>query len=65
MTPQAKPVTVSVRRIYGLPVIYPACEASRLFADIAGTKTLTRAAVAKIKDLGYAVTVKQDEPQTI
>ena len=65
MTTQAKTVTVSVRRVYGMPVIYPADANARLFADIAGTKTLTRAAVAKIKDLGYAVTVKQDEPQTI
>ena len=58
-------ITVKVKSIYGVQAIYPACEASRLFADIAGTKTLTRAAVAKIKALGYAVTVKQDEPQAI
>jgi len=58
-------ITVQIKSIYGVQAIYPACEASRLFADIAGTKTLTRAAVAKIKALGYAVTVKQNEPQTL
>jgi hypothetical protein len=58
-------ITVELRPIYGVQAIYPACHASRLFADIAGTKTLTRAAIEKIKKLGYGVTVKQTEPQTI
>ena len=55
MTPQAKTVTVSVRRIYGMPVIYPADANARSFAAIAGTKTLTRQTVRHIKNLGFEV----------
>ena len=58
-------ITVELKSIYGVQAIYPACHASKLFAQIAGTKTLTRAAVASIKALGYQVTVKQTEPATI
>jgi hypothetical protein len=58
-------ITVELKSIYGVQAIYPACHASKLFADIAGTKTITRAAVAKIKALGYSVTVKQTQPETI
>ena len=55
MTPQAKTVTVSVRRIYGMPVIYPADANARSFAAIAGTKTLTRQTVRHIKNLGFEI----------
>jgi hypothetical protein len=48
-------VTVSVRRVYGMPVIYPACEQSRNFAKLAGTKTLTPAALRQIAALGYEI----------
>lgn len=58
-------ITVELKNIYGIQTIYPACHQSRLFADIAGTKTLTRAAIDKIKKLGFTVTVKQTDPQTI
>ena len=55
MTPQAKTVTVTVRRVYGMPVIYPADANARSFADIAGTKTLTRQTVRHIKNLGFEI----------
>ena len=58
-------ITVELKSIYGVQAIYPACHASKLFAQIAGTKTLTRAAIANIKALGYQVTVKQTQPETI
>ena len=58
-------ITVELKSIYGVQTIYPACHASKLFAQIAGTKTLTRAAVASIKALGFTVEVKQTEPATI
>jgi len=34
---------------------YPACPVSRLFADLTGTKTLTREALNTIKKLGFAI----------
>ena len=55
MTPQAKTVTVSVRKIYGMPVIYPADANALSFAAIAGTKTLTRQTVRHIKNLGFEI----------
>lgn len=58
-------ITVELKSIYGVQAVYPACHASKLFAQIAGTKTLTRAAVASIKALGFTVEVKQTEPATI
>jgi hypothetical protein len=51
-------ITVTVRDIYGIPTIYPACETAKLLARLANTKTLTRQALETIKALGYTVTVK-------
>ena len=58
MTPQT--VTVTVRRVYGNAVIYPACPTARHFAAIAGTKTLTLDALRKIKALGYSITERHE-----
>jgi len=55
VTTQAKTVTVSVRRVYGMPVIYPADANARSFAAIAGTKTLTRQTIRQIKNLGFEI----------
>lgn len=48
-------VQVSVRSNYGAPAIYPANEAARIFAAIAGTKTLQLNTLAKAKALGYRI----------
>jgi len=55
MITQAKTITVSVRRVYGMPVIYPSDANARSFAAIAGTKTLTRQTVRHIKNLGFEI----------
>ncbi len=55
-------IQVTVRDVYGLRTIYPACDIAKLFARLAGTKTLTTHALETIKALGYTVEVK---PQTI
>lgn len=52
-------ITVEIKQVYGNEVIYPVCENSKLFAQIAGTKTLTRNTLRDIKALGYAIEVKQ------
>jgi hypothetical protein len=50
-------ITVEIKNNFGNEAIYPACEKSRVFAEIAGTKTLTRETIEKIKSLGYVVGV--------
>jgi hypothetical protein len=50
-------ITVSVREVYGIKTIYPACDTAKLLARLAGTKTLTAAALQTIKALGYTVAV--------
>jgi len=54
-------ITVKITKNYGVEAIYPVCQAAFLFARIAGTKTLTRETIAKVKALGYTVKVQQDQ----
>jgi hypothetical protein len=51
-------ITVQIRQVYGNETVYPVCEKAKLFALIAGTKTLTLQAIAQIKLLGYEITVQ-------
>lgn len=51
-------IFVEVRNIYGESKAYPACEKAKIFAEIAGTKTLTLATMRQIKRLGYAIEIK-------
>ena len=48
-------IEVEVKDVYGVTKYYPVCEKAQLFADIAGTKTLTIQAIKKIEALGYSV----------
>jgi hypothetical protein len=54
-------IIISAKEVYGERKYYPVCAAAKLFAEIAGTKTLTRPVLAKIKELGYTVTFKAVE----
>ena len=45
-------ILVDVRDVYGRETIYPACPTAELLAQLAGTRTLTRAALATIRALG-------------
>lgn len=54
-------ITIEIRDIYGIRTIYPHCETAKLFARLAGTKTITRHALKTIRALGYTVEVKQAE----
>jgi hypothetical protein len=49
-------INVEVRDVYGQTVYYPMCDKAKLFAQIAGTKTLTPDVLRKIELLGYGVT---------
>ena len=54
-------ITIEIRDIYGIRTIYPHCQTAKLFAKLAGTKTITRHALETIKALGYQIEVKQAE----
>jgi hypothetical protein len=54
-------IVVEVRDVYGNRAVYPVCEAARLFAALAGTKTLTHHALTVIERLGYLIEVQQKE----
>jgi len=51
----ARVVTVEIRDQYGRQVTHPADDTARLFAKLAGTTTLTPAALAVIRELGYDI----------
>lgn len=50
-------ITVQIKSVYGNEAIYPICPQAKLFAEIAGTKTLTRTTINLVKDLGFKVNV--------
>ncbi len=48
-------IQVQVRNVYGRPVVYPANEAAKLIAEIAGTKTLSTLALSCARRLGFDI----------
>ena len=62
---EARTVTVTVRRVYGMPVIYPANANARAFSAIAGTKTITPAMLRHIRALGFEITEKTEPAATL
>ena len=48
-------IQVQVRNVYGNPLIYPVNQAAQLIANIAGTRTLSRANLAAAQQLGFQV----------
>lgn len=48
-------IEVTVREVYGAPNIYPANDAAKVLAQIAGTKTLTPRVLELARDLGLKV----------
>lgn len=53
-------ITVRVKHNYGLAQVYPVCEKAQLFAEIAGTKTLTRPTLQLINKLGYLLDIQRE-----
>ena len=51
---------VKVKDVYGNRTIYPVNETANVFAQIAGTKTLTMPTINKMKTLGYEVLVQNE-----
>ena len=54
-------ITIEIKTIYGKQTIYPVCDNAKIFSALAGTTTLTPAAIKQIKALGYVVNVRQPE----
>ena len=51
-------ITVQVKDVYGQKTIYPVCDKAKIFARLAGTKTLTMSAIVEIKKLGFGLVIK-------
>lgn len=54
-------IQIVIKNIYGNKTIYPFCDQSKLFARLAGTKTLTHSALITIEALGYEIETVQNE----
>lgn len=51
---------VEVKNVYGTEKIYPACEKSKVLAQLANSKTLTDRVINNAKKLGFTFSVKQN-----
>jgi len=49
---------VEIKTVYGNETIYPANDTAQVFADLIGTKTLSRLKLGLIQAMGYTVRVK-------
>lgn len=54
-------IQVEVKSNYGSQAIYPVCETSKLFCELARQRTLTPQCIRIIKSLGYSIEVVQPE----
>jgi hypothetical protein len=54
-------IQVTIKNVYGNETIYPACDKAKLFASMLGQKTLTRADISRIKQLGFEIEVITDK----
>ena len=50
-------IIIQIRNSYGNSFAYPMCNRAKLFAKLTGNKTLSRAALYDIEELGYTVMV--------
>ena len=52
---------VSCKDVYGRKTYYPECEMTKMFTELAGTKTITQDHIRVLKRYGYHLTIKQEE----
>jgi hypothetical protein len=53
-------ITVRVRNVYGNKTVYPACDKSQIFAQLAGHTVLTQNTIDCVRRLGYLIEVQQE-----
>ncbi len=53
-------IIVRITNVYGQKTVYPVCETAKIFADVAGTKTLKPTTINSIKALGYTINVQAE-----
>jgi len=56
-------ITLLRKEQYGRAVYYPVCDKAKMFADIAGTKTITKETVRHIKVLGYKINIQHEKDE--
>jgi len=54
-------VVITKRESYGTERFYPHCAKSQVFARLAHRRTFSRRELLMIRQLGYRITIKQDE----
>ena len=52
---------IQIKSNYGAEAIYPINDVAKKFAEIAGTKTLTRRLIGQMKELGVSFKIVSDE----
>ena len=55
-------ITIEIKTQYGQTVAHPICCKAKLFAKIAGTKTLTMETLKNVRALGYEIEQLAPEP---
>jgi len=56
-------ITLLRKEQYGRAVYYPVCDKAKMFANIAGTKTITGETVRHIKALGYKFNIQHEKDE--
>ena len=56
-------IIVLEKSVYGQDLIYPICDKAKAFAELLGTKTLTKQAIHGIKKLGYKVITQEKQKE--
>lgn len=57
-----KEITVKIKNVYGQDKIYPVCEHAQMFAELAGTKTLSDHSIRVIKKMGIKISLEELQP---
>ena len=54
-------IIIKKKNVYGENRYYPICKDAKLFAEIAGTVTLTLDNLQRIRDMGFKLELAQEE----
>jgi hypothetical protein len=65
LMPPLSSITVSIKSVYGVDKIYPACPKAEVFCKLLNQKTLTDRDIDLIKKLGIAIRVDNNLPVSL